>query len=113
MQQASWDSETGRWCMLQPGVLSPLATSLELDGQLGPDIAASTAASLKASSALLAKPPWELQSASSISSWQVGCTFAPQRKRVWAAKCSLREVVDDNLIIGTRHCNAGSQCHSV
>lgn len=79
MQQASWDAEMGRWNVLKSRDVSPSAMGLELDGHLGTDIVASTAASLKPTTVLLAKPPWELQSASSISSWQVRNRPAPHK----------------------------------
>lgn len=60
VQQASWDHDSGRWCLPEPADTPRSVPSFQFDRQLPHDIVA--AKSLQSSVALLATPPWALRS---------------------------------------------------
>jgi hypothetical protein len=59
MQQASWDQDSGRWCLLEPADVPRLVTSMDFARQQPADITAKAPAPPVA---LLAIPPWESRS---------------------------------------------------
>lgn len=74
MRQAAWSPETGHWSLAEAPDFSALDFGLDAEARLRNSGMRSSVASQQASMAppivLLAKPPWELQSASSVASWQ-------------------------------------------
>ena len=69
MRLASWDAVAGSWALAPPPDVSALDFGAETDDDDASGV--SYAASSPAVHGLLARPPWDLQSASSLSSWQV------------------------------------------